>query len=607
MERERASCSTIPGRRCYVRSPITIESIERMSKTEITDSGIYREGQDGEMSERLTNFVAKIERQQVTIDGNEQEIVYLISGRKGKKELPELSVPADKFRGMKWVGKWPVGPLVYPLDKASDYASMAIIEAAEDVETEVTYGSLGWQVNTDGEEVYVTVSEAISAKEAVPVSVKVPADLSRYEFGDCQSGTDSMIATPGNLGPLLHAYAVRSAIGDIDFGMWVHGRSGSFKSEIAACLLHYFGDFTGRTLPSGWASTGNAIEALAYRCKDSLLVVDDYVPSGSSFKVKALAEACDRVFRGLGNRQGRARMDEKAGVRQTYYPRGGILSTGEDVAEGNSMRGRMLILECSVGTVSSEFLTELQGESKARRFAMRKFVEWLADDRSTKMEEFRRMCEKFRASYHGIGHPRTPDMLASLLASVVMWSRCFNWDEKATVASTHEALVQCGNDQTQYLVSSDVASASVEALKQGFAAGKCHVMSNRGGEPQNSLLFGWKSSGSGHSRKPQGPMLGWVNASEGHVYFMADEAYAFVKRATSGAVAITRQSWCKRLKEGNHLAVIDEEQGRIIVRRRCAGTMRRVIVMSMEHLNLIEEEDEDERNEDAANWAAGAF
>src|SRR5260370_42080221 len=104
-------------------------------------------------------------------------------------------------------------------------------------------------------------------------------------------------------------------------------------------------------LPGAWSSTGNALEALAFQAKDTLFVIDDFAPQGSGTDVSRYHAAADRVFRAAGNHSGRGRLDSTAKLREPKPPRGLILSTGEDIPRGHSVRARLWILEVSKGAI----------------------------------------------------------------------------------------------------------------------------------------------------------------------------------------------------------------------------------------------------------------
>ena len=78
--------------------------------------------------------------------------------------------------------------------------------------------------------------------------------------------------------PLLAA-VYRAPLGKIDFSVFLAGRSGVFKTALAAlCQQHFGATMDASGLPAGFSSTENALERLAFEAKDALLVVDDFVP-----------------------------------------------------------------------------------------------------------------------------------------------------------------------------------------------------------------------------------------------------------------------------------------------------------------------------------------
>ena len=171
-----------------------------------------------------------------------------------------------------------------------------------------------------------------------------------------------------DLGPDTITAAVLGAIyraplgepSPIDFALHLAGPTGAFKTELAALAQAHFGAaFNGRHLPASWADTANMLEKKAFLAKDALLVVDDFAPTGTTTDVQRLHREADRLFRAAGNRAGRARMRADGGSRPTYYPRGMIISTGEDIPSGQSLRARLLVLELTPG--------EITGRSPSRR------------------------------------------------------------------------------------------------------------------------------------------------------------------------------------------------------------------------------------------------
>ena len=135
----------------------------------------------------------------------------------------------------------------------------------------------------------------------------------------------------------------------------------------------------GGSLPANFASTGNALEWLAFYTKDALLVVDDFAPSGRGADA-ALQNVAERLFRAAGNQQGRSRMGGDGQPHAPKLPRALILATGEEVPQGQSIRARLVIVEVRAGEVDRTRLSECQCAGREGQLAesMGAFVRWIA-------------------------------------------------------------------------------------------------------------------------------------------------------------------------------------------------------------------------------------
>ena len=133
-------------------------------------------------------------------------------------------------------------------------------------------------------------------------------------------------------------------------------------------------------LPASWCSTANYSEALAFHAADTLLVIDDFKPGGSSGDIQRAHFQADRIFRGAGNRAGRGRMRSDGSLQLEKPPRAFIVSTGEEVPHGHSLRARLVVLELAPGDVRWDHLTTCQQLASNGVFAstMAAFIQWLA-------------------------------------------------------------------------------------------------------------------------------------------------------------------------------------------------------------------------------------
>src|SRR5207253_1831089 len=88
----------------------------------------------------------------------------------------------------------------------------------------------------------------------------------------------------------------------------------------------------------------------------------------------------DRLFRGQGNASGRGRADVAGVPKATRPPRGLILSTGEEVPSGHSLRARAWIVEVGPNDVDFSALGTAQQSAAQALYAraMAGYLSWLA-------------------------------------------------------------------------------------------------------------------------------------------------------------------------------------------------------------------------------------
>ena len=449
------------------------------------------------------------------------------------------------------------------------------------------------------------------------MQVHLPADLKHYtmptieydEASDKEAWTASValmdLADDKKIAPMLAA-TWRAVITASDFACHCTGRSGSFKSEVTSLMQSHYGQkMDARNLPGSWSSTANAIEALAYRAKDAIFTIDDFIPVGTSWQVKQYQSSADRVMRAQGNQQGRARLTDVSSLQQTMYPRGLILSSGEDTPEGQSLRGRMMIVELSKGDVSTDTLTIAQSKRDKYSEAMANFVRWLATGRDAKLEQFNAWRLELRDAFRGHGHARTPQMAADLLAAVRMWAHYGQAKAYVTSEEAEEleyrfflALRETSSDQTRFIVESDPAESFVGVMRAGFMAGRFHLKSVEGGRPDEPQNFGWTEDQSGtvYSYKPRGSHIGWVDEDKNTIYLDASVGYEEIKKNSGGSLTITATTLWKRLKEAGVISATDEKRQRNTVRLTIKGIAKTVAAIAMDAIIEKAEEGNDEND-----------
>ncbi len=229
----------------------------------------------------------------------------------------------------------------------------------------------GWRKLEKGW-VYLHGGGAIGAEGAIEgICTSLPDALTPFNMPDPPQEKelrDAVCATlclftlgDGRIVAPIFCAVWRSALGRCDFSIHLSGPTGVFKTELAALAQRHFGEgFDARHLPGSWLGTGNSLEGLSFIAKDSIMAVDDFAPTGSAYDRQRLHREADRLLRAIGNAAGRSRMRSDASLRPVKPPRSLVLSTGEDIPAGSSLRARMLVIEISAGEINKTALTSCQ-------------------------------------------------------------------------------------------------------------------------------------------------------------------------------------------------------------------------------------------------------
>jgi hypothetical protein len=564
-----------------------------------TPEGMFRVTTQGERLSQvqLTTFRAAIITNIQLDDGvetiREFEIEAEMLGRRVR-----FTIPASEFVNMNWpIERLGAAAITFPNQR--EYTRTAIQSLSLTATEKCIYMHTGWR-NVDGRRVYLHAGGAISAAGAVAgVNVRLLGPLSRYELRPPTSPSALEAAVKASLRlvelgppsisfPLLAA-TCRAVFGEADFSLHLAGETGAFKSEVAALHQQHFGTAMNRLhLPGAWSSTGNALEALAFHAKDALFVIDDFAPQGSGADVARHHAAADRVFRAAGNHAGRGRLDSTAKLREPKPPRALILSTGEDIPRGQSVRARMLILELPKGSINASDLTKCQREAECGLYAeaMGGFVQWLAG----RYEELRacfdqRVSEYRSRALRNAAHARTPDIVANLQAGFELYLE-FSMESGALESAERdrladrcwEALRDAAAAQAKHQGETEPTARFLAILRSLLSSGRAHLAARNGGEPDRAPeSCGWRRDNSS-SWMPVGECIGWVDGDE--LYLDPTAAYRVAQvagRDMGEVLAVSEQTLKKRLHEKRLLASVDQKRQTLTVRRSIGGSSKDVL------------------------------
>jgi len=578
-----------------------------------TDHGIMwsKPTQHGPRLEPLTNFTARITGDVVEDDGAAQRRSFAIEAGLGSN-LSTFEVPGERFPGMGWVPEHlGASAIVYPGMGAKDHARAAIQMLSGRIPTRRLYTHTGWRKLAAGW-TFLHGGGAIGPEGPVPgvevslgeggladYSLPNPLEAEELAHAILVSLHFLELAPPEVVYPLFCATyrAPLSEASTADFSVHVAGPTGTFKTEVTAlCQAHYGANFNGRNLPANWTSTENTLEKQAFASKDAILTVDDFAPGGTTYDVARQHNKADRLLRGQGNRTGRGRMGPDGKLRPVYYPRGVIVSSGEDTPRGHSLRARMVVLELEPGAVDLPVLTELQRAAAEGLLAgsMAGYVSHVAG----RMDELKetlpdRQCE-LRATAAGAGkHARTPDIVASLALGFETFLEFALeagavTDERADELREEcwRALGKMADSQAEHQSGEEPTRQFLDLLSAAIAGGDAHLASQKAnGEPDRCERWGWRArtvrtnDGDMEDWQPQGRRVGWLG-DDGSLLLEPGAAYATAQdlaRRQGTSLPIGQRTLYRRMVEKGLVAKRDSARDRNTTRATIAGE-RKVVV-----------------------------
>jgi hypothetical protein len=586
---------------------------------------------------RLTNWRAAVETV-VTLDDGVETIREFDINAELMGRASRFLVSAPNFAAMNWPIEQ-MGPAAITFPHRREHARTAVQSFSLAASEQRVYTHTGWR-QVDGRWLYLNAGAAIGQSGAVPdVNIRLSGPLARYEL-QIPAGPDQLTRAVRaslrllELGPPAIAFPLAAArscsiFGGANCAIHLSGATGNFKSERAALEQQHFGaGLNSRNLPGSWASTANALETLAFLAKDAVLVIDDFAPQGSAVEIARMHAAADRVFRAAGNHSGRGRLDATAKLRDVKPPRSMIISTGEEVPNGQSIRARLLILELAKGEINADLLSQCQRDAAAGLYAqaMGGFVQWVA----AKYEDLRaglsRKLMESRAvavqAGNSSAHARTADITATLCAGFELYlqfaEQCGAIDagERERLENDcRTALAQAAAAQSGMQAASDPAIRFIDLVAACLSSGRAHLAGPDGTAPARAPeACGWrerlvseveqKEGGEVKHKKvavPVGDCIGWVDDDGVYLDPLASHRQAQLM-ASSEPLAITVRTLEKRLLEKGMLATHGKDRGAPI-RKTLAGS--RKAVLHFHRKTILPGEADQGRGEEGADPAKG--
>lgn len=572
----------------------------------IIDSSTFREyppknREDEPRRVRLANFTAEILSDRSLDDGSgevvrEFEIEVCQNGK-----TQRATVPAREFGEMKWViMRFGAKPIVE--DGKHGQMREAIQHLSTGTEEKTIFTHTGWQkVNGIWRYLHAGLTD---------VSVQLPPSLAQFVLpapptdapldDAIRASLELLSVAPDRITFPLLAAVYRAPLGTADFSLGVVGPTGVFKTACAALAMqHYGAGFDAQHLPGSWSSTSNFLELLAFVAKDALVVIDDFKPGGTPVDRARTYREADRLLRAQANGSGRGRLSADANPKPAKPPRGLILFTGEEPPLGESLKGRIFLIEIGPAEVDRGRLTAAQAHAASGLYAgaMAGYVDWLAprlDEVHAELPEIRR-----RASCEVFAHARTAWQVADLYLGVCAFSRfaresgVLTESERGALCDrAWEALIAAGRAQAEAQTEADPLAIFLELLRAALASGEAHLADMWGNAPTGAAMeLGWRRSEKG-DLMASGVRVGSVDGTNGDVFLIPAAAYKAAQRmaADGNGISITSRTLSKRLREAGKLVTTGGKERKKITTRRRLGGLGRTEVLHLKIVTIFGEE-----------------
>ncbi|GAB4432927.1 MAG: hypothetical protein Kow0031_14370 [Anaerolineae bacterium] len=375
---------------------------------------------------------------------------YAISGKRANgRSLPGCTVPTSEYESMKWIYENYPHVILSAGRATRDHLRAAVQHLSGDIPHRTVYEHTGWK-NINSQMVYLTSSGALGLPadaQAITVDLKMgrpETNMSGYHLPLIPENVPDAIRASLRLWDLVEWEEVPlmywasaylpplSPFIQPDFGIWPHGKTGSFKSVFAALAQAHYGEYwAGRDgrllLPSNFISTVNNIAMDAFIAKDVLLVVDDYAPGNTERERRERDEVASRLLRSLGNKAARGRMKDGRRYQASYPPRCLAMVTAEDVPPGHSILARGIGVRVPTlplkGTLERETIEQAVSQAQdvdawLYPHAMAAYVLWIQRHWDDLRVSLPKAVVRNNKLFTNVGHARLPDAFAKLQTAI---------------------------------------------------------------------------------------------------------------------------------------------------------------------------------------------
>jgi hypothetical protein len=618
-------------------------NLEDIPKYRKTAAGMLLNTEDGGVL--ISNFAAEIIADIKADDGAEITRLYELEAELAGRFF-RFEVPAEKFEECRWKDREIGARAIITTGNSMKSHLTNAIKYCSDPDEKLLYSHAGWrnfgngmgflhnegalsqvsQVETRDfiylthrwlssgpawQAVLETHKKRISqvsqvSQEKIQASVRFTGSLQHYLFPSERGNLKSAIRASLKVLDLTHDVVTvplycgvwRSVLGEVDFGEHLSGQTGWGKSELCALIQQHFGpSMTSHRLPGSWESTENSLEMLLFQAKDVVVVVDDFKPKGSKADQERLHAKADRVFRQIGNGSARGRLTADLQQRVERRPRCLLISTGEDVPQGQSCKARCVVLSMSeritVGEAARK-LSDAQRDARQGLYAQvtAGYVEWLAPSIEAIQARLPELIAEEREHLRIEGHARASTNTANLLAGMKFFllyacelGAITVEEAQAYLTRCRSALIQLAEEASQADRQDKQSEQWRKLIVTALTSKKAHLSDPDGKYP--GLEYGWKmrlrsiehedSLDEEEAFDGGGSQIGWIDGDD--IYLDPEAAYQ-AARSIGGNLTTLETTLRKFLHQDGLLASTNLDKPNrktYTVRRRLQGIQRNVL------------------------------
>jgi hypothetical protein len=556
----------------------------------------------------VANFAARILEEIALDDGVETTRFFVVDGMLfNSSPLPVVRVPVAKFNTMNWPTElWGHGPTIYAGMSVKDNMRVAIMEfSGLGVPRKTVFVHLGWRHLPSHGWAFLHAGGALGAANLL---VDIESELQKYRLP----------ADQGNVAEAMRLSLSILELGDprITFPLWacvwraplcewlsflvvpwLLGESGTLKSSLAGVILsHFGGPFDKDNLPASWLDTENRLEQRAFLAKDCVLVIDDYFPEKHAGFSQELEKRASRLIRSIGNRQARGRLRSDLSARKSYYPRGIVLSTAEQIPNlGLSALARIFPIPFERGAIDKEKLKVIQNQASLLPYALRGYLEYVAPMGDELGGQLRARFEELRGRARIEGHDRLPEAVAHLHLGLEMGvgfalnSDAINEDRaKELLSQGWDIFMELAQEHGKVLREERPSKVFLNAIQEALASGRAYLADREGG-------FGDHCSGE---------KIGWKD--QDGIYLLPDVAFGLVSKLLQhrGGLSLTDRALREMLAKDGLL--LRKDRNRQTSMFRCEGKSIRVLWLRPDALGDLQPANEEGTPADEpSSYAAG--